>query len=120
MSRIYRCPSCRTRRKSYSVLLDHIAKSGHRTCNCGGYHFPHREGSKFCNANPIAHIYLCERYGGKSEDMIRAARAALEDGVSVEDAKDALSTVGFGHLNTILDDQSCSKTHHSITHQSEN
>ena len=25
---------------------------GKHKCQCGGYHFPHRKGSRFCEANP--------------------------------------------------------------------
>lgn len=32
------------------------------TCDCGGYHFPHRKGSKFCYHNPNAEQHHTARY----------------------------------------------------------
>ncbi|MDM0116894.1 hypothetical protein QTI66_32730 [Variovorax sp. J22R133] len=44
-----RCPECRTRRVSWIAMLKHVAKTGHKVCDCGhGYHFPHRPGSGGC------------------------------------------------------------------------
>lgn len=30
-------------------------------CNCGGYHFPHRKGSKHCHENPNVEAHWLER-----------------------------------------------------------
>jgi hypothetical protein len=30
-------------------------------CNCGGYHFKHRKGSKFCHENPNVEQHYIER-----------------------------------------------------------
>ena len=35
-----RCPQCRTRRASYASMMAHVKASGHKLCDCGGYHFP--------------------------------------------------------------------------------
>lgn len=34
-------------------------------CNCGGYHFPHRKGSKYCYENPQAEKHWTDRMSGK-------------------------------------------------------
>lgn len=31
-------------------------------CDCGGYHFSHRKGSKYCHYHPDAEKHQSERY----------------------------------------------------------
>lgn len=50
----YRCPQCRTRRASWSSLQEHLKKSGHKLCSCGGYHYKHRMNSPLCHENPLS------------------------------------------------------------------
>lgn len=35
-----------------------------KACNCGGYHFQHRKGSKYCHHNPNAELHWIERSEG--------------------------------------------------------
>ena len=51
-----RCPQCRTRRATYSSLLTHVLKSGHKQCDCGGYHYKHRPGNPLCKENVFSSI----------------------------------------------------------------
>jgi hypothetical protein len=39
-------------------------RSGVDICGCGGYHFQHRRGSKFCYHHPNAEQHHTERYEG--------------------------------------------------------
>jgi len=50
----FRCPECRTRRTDYGLFLQHLKLTGHRVCNCGGYHYPHRADSPYCHKNALA------------------------------------------------------------------
>lgn len=45
-----KCPSCGLR--AWRIDKYRIRREYAPGCNCGGYHFPHREGSKFCHYNP--------------------------------------------------------------------
>lgn len=58
-----RCPECRTRRATFVAMLAHEAKSGHKKCNCGGYHFAHRPGSACCEQNRMAMLRQAVRAG---------------------------------------------------------
>lgn len=48
-------------------MLAHIKATGHKLCTCGGYHYAHRAGSPFCNANPYAAYYHAWRAGEPPE-----------------------------------------------------
>lgn len=61
MAQPYRCPVCRTRRKSFMALVQHCIDHGHRVCTCGGYDYPHRLGSPCCDAHPMAPVYRAMR-----------------------------------------------------------
>ena len=56
-----RCPACRTRRATFTALLQHVKHSGHAVCRCGGYHYPHRPGSGCCMQSPMGAIRAAER-----------------------------------------------------------
>lgn len=58
-----RCPECRSRRTTYQSMLAHLAKTGHKACKCGGYHYAHRPGSPYCEVNPNAAYYHAWRAG---------------------------------------------------------
>jgi hypothetical protein len=62
-----RCPSCRTRRATYQSLQAHIRESGHKACTCGGYHYPHRPFSRFCDQNPMSDVHVAARNGEPRE-----------------------------------------------------
>ena len=62
-----RCPECRSRRATYQSMLAHIKATGHKLCTCGGYHYAHRPGSPFCQANPCAAYYHAWRAGEPQE-----------------------------------------------------
>lgn len=64
-----RCPDCRTRRASFVSMLKHIDATGHSTCTCGGYHYPHRPGSTYCERNPLSGAWLAQRYGASDAEV---------------------------------------------------
>lgn len=76
---MFRCPSCRTRRKDYKLFTQHIQQSGHALCKCGGYHYQHRPGSPFCEVNALSALRLADRYGAEDADLIRAARHIIAE-----------------------------------------
>jgi ribosomal protein L32 len=58
-----RCPNCGARMWFVDKWrLAHEIWGKGKTCNCGGYWFPHRLGSKYCYENPKAEQYHSERY----------------------------------------------------------
>lgn len=65
-----RCPECRTRRVSFKSLLVHIAKSGHKVCNCGGYHYAHRPMSPFCEKHPMQELHEAIRRGADKAELL--------------------------------------------------
>lgn len=71
----FRCPECRTRRKDYKLFTQHLRATGHRVCNCGGYHYSHRKGSPFCYGSPFADIYHASRAGESDETLVRIAKS---------------------------------------------
>lgn len=76
---LFRCPQCRTRRRDYGLFTQHLRQTGHRRCNCGGYHYSHRPGSPFCESNPLGALRLADRYGADDADLIRCARSICEE-----------------------------------------
>ena len=59
---LFRCPVCRTRRRSWPVFQRHVQATEHRApCDCGGYHHKHRPGSRFCHLNPLAPLRHADR-----------------------------------------------------------
>ena len=90
---MFRCPSCRTRRKDYGLFTRHVQQSGHALCRCGGYHYEHRPGSPFCEVNPVSPLLLADRYGAGDADLIRAAQHIIEATPSAEaKVRDLLKT----------------------------
>jgi len=79
-----RCSNCRTRRSLRRRPADYIRQPAcavcgkrnwyidryrikvemaySRSCNCGGYHFIHRKGSKYCDHHPNVEQNQGERY----------------------------------------------------------
>ncbi len=49
---MYRCPGCRTRRLRWKRIAEHMQETGHKVCNCEGYHYHHRPGSPCCTHHP--------------------------------------------------------------------
>lgn len=75
----YRCPECRTRRKSWGLLTQHIKDSGHGLCHCGGYHYGHRPFSPYCERNPQSGALLARRYGASDDEVLEISiQLALE------------------------------------------
>ena len=35
MAFLFRCPECRTRRRSHGLFTQHLRETGHRLCRCG-------------------------------------------------------------------------------------
>lgn len=66
---MFRCPECRTRRKDYKLFLQHIQLSGHKLCDCGGYNYKHRPGSRYCYVNPMAPAEHASRAGMSDKDV---------------------------------------------------
>lgn len=66
---LFRCPSCRTRRRDYGLFTKHLQESGHRLCNCGGYHYSHRPASPYCEANPMSDVLLASRQGTPDAEL---------------------------------------------------
>jgi len=64
-----RCPACRTRRTTFTALLAHLEKSEHVVCKCGGYHYPHRPGSRFCDQNPMSDVWRASHSGASDEEL---------------------------------------------------
>ncbi len=68
-----RCTVCRTRRATFSAMLEHVAESGHRRpCDCGGYHFPHRVGSPLCEQHPYVRRNRALAEQASREDVLEA------------------------------------------------
>jgi hypothetical protein len=58
-----RCPGCGSRKWMVDKWrTKHEVWGNRETCNCGGYHFIHRLGSKFCYSHPKAEQHHSERY----------------------------------------------------------
>lgn len=70
MTYTWRCPECRTRRKSHALFTQHLQATGHRVCHCGGYHYAHRPGSSCCVSNPMSDVHLAEQFGGITKDEL--------------------------------------------------
>jgi len=68
-----RCPVCRSRRSTFSLMQKHIAASAHTLCNCGGYHFAHRPGSACCDLNPSSVYLQASRAGASDDDLMEIA-----------------------------------------------
>ena len=64
-----RCLACRTRRATFTSLVAHVKYSGHKPCTCGGYHYPHRPFSRFCDQNPMADVWRARRDGATEEQV---------------------------------------------------
>jgi hypothetical protein len=75
----FRCPECRTRRRSYGLFLQHLVDSGHRPCQCGGYHYKHRPGSPCCHKNPLAVLHIAARQSNSEEELITLALSIAHD-----------------------------------------
>lgn len=65
-----RCPECRSRRATYASMLLHVKATGHKLCQCGGYHYAHRPGSPFCEKNPRSGYYQALRAGEPDEVLL--------------------------------------------------
>lgn len=69
----WRCPVCRTRRASFTSLLEHQRGAGHQApCGCPGYHHPHRPGSPCCDQHPEAALRRALR-AGETIDWLQVA-----------------------------------------------
>lgn len=73
MAFLFRCPECRTRRRSHGLFTQHLRESGHKACICGGYHYKHRPGSPYCVHNPMSAAFLASRYGASDEEVAEIA-----------------------------------------------
>lgn len=51
-------------------MAAHIASSGHATCTCGGYWYPHRPGSPCCELHPLATHNRAWREGADLYDVL--------------------------------------------------
>ena len=55
-----RCPGCGARK--WHVDKWRVRHELGKACNCGGYWFPHRLGSKYCYSHPEVERNQTERY----------------------------------------------------------
>lgn len=77
---VYRCPECRTPRKSYELFVKHCLTCPRSTCTCGGYPYKHRPGSPCCEQNPLSILYQADRAGATTEQLLElAADIAFDD-----------------------------------------
>lgn len=60
---IPRCPSCGARKWMIDKYRVRRELGPRNTCYCGGYHFIHRKGSKYCEHNPNYEANWAERLG---------------------------------------------------------
>lgn len=75
----WRCPECRTRRKSLALFKQHLVDTGHKYCRCGGYHYTHRKGSPYCYESPASAIYHAARAGEADEVLLMIAAGIVQD-----------------------------------------
>lgn len=68
-NQIYRCVQCRTRRADRHLLALHEQQCKRPLCDCGGYHFRHRPGSRLCEHNPMSAVLLASRAGTPDEEL---------------------------------------------------
>ena len=66
----YRCPACRTRRTSFTALVEHCREHGHKVCTCGGYHHPHRPHSPYCQQNTQSAARVAWRDGASADETL--------------------------------------------------
>lgn len=67
---LFRCPQCRTRRRDWGLFTQHLKSTGHRACDCGGYHYRHRPGSPLCVDNPLAPLLDAKRRGADRDTLL--------------------------------------------------
>lgn len=52
-------------------MVEHCRDSGHKLCDCGGYHYKHRPGSPLCRQNPMSAVHAAMRDAACSaEDLL--------------------------------------------------
>jgi hypothetical protein len=56
------CPTCGARNWTVDTNRIRTLRSGREVCGCGGYHFTHRRGSRYCLEHPDAERLQDERY----------------------------------------------------------
>lgn len=96
MAFLFRCPQCRTRRRSHKLFTAHLRSTGHRLCRCGGYHYSHRRGSPYCYENPVSPIYHADRQGNNEETLLRVAASIVRDAPELADkVKDVCAHLGL-------------------------
>lgn len=54
----------------FTDMLAHQEKWNHGLCRCGGYHYSHRPGSKFCDSNPMAPLHRAMRENAEDRDLM--------------------------------------------------
>jgi len=72
---IFRCPECRTRRMTLDLMRSHLKESGHKLCDCGGYHFKHRPFSTYCHKDPMSVVRQLEREGCEDAELLMSVAA---------------------------------------------
>jgi len=86
---VYRCPECRTPRKSWDLFVKHCLTCPRKTCSCGGYPYTHRPGSPCCEQHPRATLYRAERAGATPEQLadlrLELALAGVGGGANTTD-----------------------------------
>lgn len=57
-----RCPSCGARQWHVDKHRVRVEMARGKSCDCGGYWFVHRRGSRMCHHHPNAERHQSERY----------------------------------------------------------
>lgn len=76
---MFRCLGCRTRRKTWPKMQEHVQKSGCQLCHCTGYHYAHRPGSRFCHQNPTSIMWAEWNRGAEIEVIEQIAQYVVEN-----------------------------------------
>lgn len=78
MSYLFRCPTCRTRRRDHGLFKQHLVASGHRVCQCGhvangGDAYPHRPGTRLCALHEMSGLHHAARAGTSDDELAEIA-----------------------------------------------
>lgn len=52
------------------ALVEHCQAHGHRLCDCGSPHYPHRPGTAYCVKNPMAPLQMAIRAGNCTDEEL--------------------------------------------------
>ena len=62
---------CSCGSKSFYIDKHRIRFNKQQRCNCTGYHFPHRNGSRYCDSNVLSAYYIAkDRHGVAGDELL--------------------------------------------------